>query len=43
MRHPRGLGRAEVEAFMTHLAAVRRVSASTHRQALPTSLAAPGT
>jgi integron integrase len=34
LRHPRELGRAEVEGFLTHLATERRVSASTHRQAL---------
>lgn len=34
MRHPRDMGRAEVEAFLTMLANQRRVSASTHKQAL---------
>ncbi len=34
MRHPRGLGQAEVEAFLSMLATERRVSVSTHRQAL---------
>lgn len=34
LRHPRELGGAEVEAFLSHLAAARRVSSSTHRQAL---------
>lgn len=34
MRHPRELGRAEVEAFLQHLAVQRQVSASTHKQAL---------
>jgi integron integrase len=33
-RHPRELGSTEVEAFLTHLADVRKVSASTHKQAL---------
>jgi integron integrase len=34
LRHPREMGKSEVEAFLTWLAAERRVSASTHRQAL---------
>jgi integron integrase len=34
LRHPAGLGFAEVEAFLTWLAADRQVSPSTHRQAL---------
>ena len=34
MRHPRDLGSAELEAFLTHLAVDRRVSASTQNQAL---------
>lgn len=34
LRHPRELGRAEVEAFLTMLATERKVSVSTHRQAL---------
>lgn len=34
MRHPREMGRSEVEAFLTMLASERRVSTSTHRQAL---------
>ena len=34
LRHPRDMGPAEVEAFLTHLAAERRVAPSTHRQAL---------
>jgi integron integrase len=34
MRHPREMGAAEVEAFLTHIAADRGVAASTHRQAL---------
>lgn len=34
MRHPSHLGRAEVEGFLSHLANERRVSPSTHRQAL---------
>lgn len=32
-RHPRDLGAAEVEAFLSHLAVERRVSASTQNQA----------
>jgi integron integrase len=34
LRHPAGLGFAEVEAFLTWLASDRQVSPSTHRQAL---------
>ena len=34
MRHPREMGAPEVEAFLTMLATERRVSASTHNQAL---------
>jgi integron integrase len=33
-RHPRDLGLAEVEAFLTHLAVTRKVAASTQNQAL---------
>ncbi len=33
-RHPRDLGEPEVTAFLTHLATVRRVAASTQNQAL---------
>ena len=33
-RHPKDLGAPEVEAFLTHLAVKRRVSASTQNQAL---------
>ena len=33
-RHPREMGAAEVEAFLSHLANARNVSASTHQQAL---------
>ncbi|HKB39317.1 MAG TPA: phage integrase N-terminal SAM-like domain-containing protein, partial [Gemmataceae bacterium] len=33
-RRPKGLGAAEVEAFLTHLAVNRRASASTRNQAL---------
>jgi integron integrase len=33
-RHPRDLGAADVEAFLTHLAVDRKVSASTQNQAL---------
>jgi len=34
MRHPREMGQAEVEAFLSWLAADRQVAVSTHRQAL---------
>lgn len=34
LRHPRNLGKLEVEAFLTMLATQRKVSVSTHRQAL---------
>ena len=34
MRHPRELGADELKAFLTHLAVDRKVSASTHKQAL---------
>jgi integron integrase len=34
LRHPRDMGKTEVEAFLTMLATERKVSASTHRQAL---------
>ena len=34
MRHPREMGAQKVEAFLTMLATERRVSASTHIQAL---------
>ena len=34
LRHPREMGKPEVEAFLTMLATERKVSASTHRQAL---------
>jgi len=34
MRHPAEMGAAEVEAFLSWLAAERRVAVSTHRQAL---------
>jgi integron integrase len=33
-RHPRKMGVPEIEAFLTHLAAERSVSAATHNQAL---------
>lgn len=32
-RHPRGMGAAEIEAFLTHLAVVGKVSASTQNPA----------
>lgn len=38
MRHPRDMGQAEVEAFLTMLAHERQVSPSTHRQALNAQL-----
>ena len=34
MRHPRDMGPSEVEAFLSMLAVERKVSASTHSQAL---------
>jgi len=34
LRHPRDMGAAEVEAFLSHLAAARDVSASTQNQAM---------
>ncbi|HEY0872685.1 MAG TPA: integron integrase [Vicinamibacterales bacterium] len=34
MRHPRDLGQHDVERFLAHLANERRVSVSTHKQAL---------
>ena len=34
MKHPRDMGAAEVEAFLSMLAAQRKVSSSTHNQAL---------
>jgi site-specific recombinase XerD len=34
LRHPREMGAAEVEVFLSHLASDRHVSPSTHRQAL---------
>ncbi|MDZ4145666.1 MAG: integron integrase [Burkholderiales bacterium] len=34
MKHPRAMGAAEVEAFLSMLATERKVSASTHNQAL---------
>lgn len=34
MRHPKEMGRTEVEAFLTMLATQRKASTSTHRQAL---------
>lgn len=34
MRHPRDMGASDVEAFLTSLATDRKVSASTHNQAL---------
>ena len=34
MRHPRDMGAPEIEAFLTMLATQRKVSTSTHNQAL---------
>jgi integrase len=34
LQHPRELGAAQIEAFLTHLAVKRKVSASTQNQAL---------
>ncbi len=34
MKHPKNMGKAEVESFLSFLATERRVSISTHRQAL---------
>ena len=34
LRHPRSMGSAEVEAFLTYLATERHVAPSTHKQAL---------
>ena len=34
LRHPRVMGGPEIEAWLTHLATVLKVSASTHKQAL---------
>lgn len=34
LRHPREMGEAEINAFLTHLATVDQVSASTQNQAL---------
>lgn len=34
LRHPRDMGKAEVEAFLTMIATERKVSSSTHNQAL---------
>jgi hypothetical protein len=33
-RHPKEMGKKEIEAFLTHLAADRKVAASTQNQAL---------
>ena len=34
LRHPREMGKAEINAFLSHLATEERVSASTQNQAL---------
>jgi hypothetical protein len=34
LKHPRDMGQAEIESFLTYLATQRKVSVSTHRQAL---------
>jgi site-specific recombinase XerD len=33
-RHPKDMGAADIEAFLTHLAVQQKVAASTHNQAL---------
>ena len=33
-RHPKGMGAAEIEAFLTHLAVQQKVASSTQNQAL---------
>ncbi len=33
-RHPREMGKTEIESYLSHLATDRKVSASTQRQAL---------
>jgi len=38
LRHPRVMGASEIEAWLTHLATVLKVSASTHKQALAAAL-----
>lgn len=38
LKHPRNLGKGDVEAFLTMLATQRKVSVSTHRQALSSLL-----
>jgi site-specific recombinase XerD len=40
MRHPRQMGEAEINAFLSHLATEERVSASTQNLALPESASA---
>ena len=35
MRHPRDMGKAEIEAFLSMMANERKVPASTHNQASP--------
>jgi hypothetical protein len=42
MRHPRDMGEPEVKAFLTMLASQRRVSSSTHNQALSAVLFCTG-
>lgn len=34
LKHPRDMGQVEIESFLTYLATQRKVSVSTHRQAL---------
>lgn len=41
VRHPATLGSSEVEAFLSWLANERKVSVSTHRQGIPTSVPVP--
>ena len=38
LRHPREMGKAEIEAFLMALVSKRNVSSSTHRQALSSLL-----
>jgi len=42
-RHPRDMGAAEVEAFLTHLAVAKRVSASPGSRSSTSRIRQPGT
>jgi hypothetical protein len=42
-RHPRDMGAAEVEAFLTHLAVAKRVSASSGSRSSTSRIRQPGT